>query len=142
MVELRRALCVELRRTLLRVKEHLPPADTSGLEDALGHGSDVPLDGTSLLLISAQVCGSGRRAELVALESVGRIRLSRFPHMKSKYLVGSGVHGMDRASEYFRRVARGTDMPLVRAVANEREFICVSLSIPRMRRPGKVCRPL
>ena len=82
MVELRRAAPLELRSALLRVTRHLPPANTSGLEDALGPGSEIPSDGTSLLLVSALVRGSGTRAEQVALESVGRIRLSRAAHMK------------------------------------------------------------
>ena len=52
------------------------------------------------------------------MESAGRIRLSRAPHMKYKYLLGNGVRPMDEALEYFRRVAKQTDSPLLRAVAN------------------------
>lgn len=80
-----RASSAELRCALFRAKEHLPPANTSGLEDVMGQGSEVPSNGTSLLLTSAQICGSGTRAEQVATESVDRLRLSREPHMKYKY---------------------------------------------------------
>ena len=47
MVELRLASPSELRSALLRVKKHLAPANASGLEDALGQGSEVPSYGTS-----------------------------------------------------------------------------------------------
>ena len=68
---------VELRSAFLRAKKHLPQANMSGLEDGLGPGCEVPSDGASLFLTSAQMCGSGTRAEQVALESVSRLRLSR-----------------------------------------------------------------
>ena len=77
MVDLRRAPSAELRSTIFRVKEYLPPVNRSGLEDALGSGSEVPSDGTSLLLTSPQMCGSGTRAELGGAESVDRLRVSR-----------------------------------------------------------------
>ena len=57
------------------------------------------------------------------MESVGSIRLSRPPHMKYKYSLPNGARPMDKALEYFRRVANETDNPLARAVANEREII-------------------
>ena len=77
MFELRRAAFLELRSALLRVTRHLPPANTSGLEDALWPGSEIPSDGTSLLLASALGRGSGTRAGQVAC-----MRLSRAAHMK------------------------------------------------------------
>ena len=82
MAGLRRAPPSELRSALLRAKKHLPPSNTSGLEDVLGQGGEVPSGGTSLLLMTAQLSGVGAQAERVAMESVGRIRLSRSPHMK------------------------------------------------------------
>ena len=80
-----------------RSKKSLPPANTSGSEDVLGQGSGVPSDGTSLFLMSAQVCGPGARAEREALESVDPIRLSCGPHIQYKYFLGSGTLSMDRA---------------------------------------------
>ena len=124
MVELRRATPSEFRSALLRVKKHLAPANTSGLEDVLGQGSEVPPGGTSLLSMPAQFSGAGTQAEKVAMEPVDRIRLSRAPHMKYKYLLPNGVRAMDKAWEHFRRVAKQTDSPLARAVANECEYIC------------------
>ena len=85
-VELRRARPSGLRTALERVKKHLPPSNMSGVEDVLGHGGDVPSASTSLLLMAAQISGAGNQAEKVATESVDRIRLSRAPHMKYKYL--------------------------------------------------------
>ena len=84
MLELRRASPAELRSTLLRLKKHLAPANTSGLENALGQGSEVPSDGASLFLTTAQFSGAGAPAERAAMESVDRTRLSRAPHMKYK----------------------------------------------------------
>ena len=106
MVDLRRASSAELRSALLRAKKHLPQSNTSGLEVVLGQGSEVPSDGTSLLSTAARMCGSGTRADQVATVSVGRIRLSRAPHMKCTYLLGDGVQTMGRALEYFRRAAK------------------------------------
>ena len=103
-VDLRRASSVELRSALLRVKKHLPPANTSGLEDVLGQGSEVPSDGTSPLLTSAHMRGFGTRAEQVATKSVDRFRLSRAPHMGYTYLLGYGAQYVGRALEYFGRV--------------------------------------
>ena len=91
MVELRRASPADLRSALLRVKKHLAPANTSGLEHASGQGSEVPSDGTSLLSTTAQFSGAGAQAEKVAMESVDRIRLSRAPNMKYKYLLSRGA---------------------------------------------------
>ena len=91
MVELRRASSAELRGASLRVKERSPLADASGLEDALGPGGEVPSDGKYFLLMSAQTCGSGTRADRVALGSVDRIRLSRAPRVRYEYLLGSGA---------------------------------------------------
>ena len=82
-----------------------------------------------MLLATAQFPGVGTRAERAAMESVGRIRLSRAPHMKYKYLLGNGARTINEALEYFRRVVRQTDSPPVRAVAFEREFICESTRI-------------
>ena len=129
MVQLRRASPSEVRSALLRVKKHLPPSNTSGLEDVLGQGGEVPSEGTSLLLMTAQFSGAGSQAEKVALESVDRLRLSRAPHMKFKYLLSGNVKSMDKALEYFRRVAKESKDPLVCAVAMEREFICDAMRV-------------
>ena len=89
------------------MKKHLTPANTSGWEDVMGQGSFAPSDGTSLLLMTAQFSGPGAQAEKVAMESVDRIRFARAPHMKYKYLLPNGIQSVDKASEYFRRVAKG-----------------------------------
>ena len=123
MAEVRRSAPAELRSASFRAKKHLAPANASGLEDVLGQGSDVPSDGTSLLLTNAQFSGPGTQADGVAMESAGRIRLSRAPHVKYKCLLPNGVQSMDKAPEFFRRVAKYFDGSLVRAVACEREFI-------------------
>ena len=68
----------------------------------------MPWDGTSLLLMSGQIFGPSTRADQVALESVGRIRLSRAPHVAYEYLLGSGVQPMGRAAENVRRAAKET----------------------------------
>ena len=99
-------------------------------QHVLGQGNDVPSDSTSLLLTTAQLSGPGAQAEKVAMESVDRIRLSRAPHMTYKYLLANGAQYIDEASGYFRRVANQTDNSLVRAAANEREFICEAMRIP------------
>ena len=129
MVQLRQATPGEIRSALRRVKKHLPPSNASGLEDVLGQGGEVPSESTSLLLMTAQMSGSGSQAEKVALESVDRLRLSRAPHMKFKFLLSGNVTSMDKALEYFRRVAKETDEELVRAVALEREFICEAMRV-------------
>ena len=74
MADLSRASPEEPRSALLRAKKHLAPANTSGLEDVLGHGSDVPSEGTSLLSTTAQFPGAGASTERAARESVARIR--------------------------------------------------------------------
>ena len=63
------------------------------------------------------------------MESVDRIRLSRAPRMKDKYLLPNGAQSMDEALEYFRAVAKQMDSPLARAVANEREYICEAMRV-------------
>ena len=80
-VEVRRASPSDLRAALVRVKKHLPPSNMPGLEDALGFGGEAPPDSASLLLMTAQISGAGTQDEKVAMESVGRIRLSRAPHL-------------------------------------------------------------
>ena len=97
MVQLRHASPGEVRSALQRVKKHLPPSNASGLEDVLGQGGEVPSESTSLLLMTAQTSGSGSQAEKVALESVDRLRLSRAPHMKYKFLLSGNVTSMDKA---------------------------------------------
>ena len=82
MVELRRASQSDLRTALARVTNRLPPSNAPGIRDVLGRGGEVPSDGTSLLLMTAQFSGAGTQAEKVATESVDRIRLSRAPHVK------------------------------------------------------------
>ena len=131
MVDLRRASSAELRSALLRVKEHLPLSNTSGLDAALGQGSEVPPDRTSLLSMAARMCGSGTRAEQVVMESVDRIRLRRAPHMRYKHLLGNGVQTMGRVFEFPCRVAEEADSSLVRAESQEREFTCESFWISR-----------
>ena len=129
MVQLRQASPGEVRSALLRAKKRLPLSNTSGSEDVLGQGGEVPSESTSLLLMAAQFSGSGSQAEKVALESVDRLRLSRAPHMKFRYLLSGGVRSMDKALEYFRRVAKESKDPLVCAVALEREFICEAMRV-------------
>ena len=109
-----------IRRALLHVKRHLPPANSSGLEVDLGRGSEVPSGGTLFSLMAAQACGSGSRAGRVARGSIDRIRLNRAPHMKFMDLLGTQVLGVRRALEYFRRVAKGTDRVPVRASSKGR----------------------
>ena len=127
--ELRRASPPDLRAALARVKKRRTPSNMSGLEDALGYGGEAPPDGTSLLFMTAQISGAGSQDEKVAMESVGRIRLSRAPHMKYKYLLSGGVRIIDKALGYFRRAAKQCGDPLVRAVASESEFICEAMRI-------------
>ena len=129
MADVRRAAPGEIRSALPCVKHHLTPANASGLEDVIGRGGKDPLGGTSLLLMAAQTCGAGSRAEQEAMEPIDRIRLSRTPHIKFKHLLGPGAQGMGRALDYFRRVAEGTDGVLVRASANGREYICEATRI-------------
>ena len=74
-------------------------------------------DGTPLLLTSTLVRGSGTRAEQVASESVDRIRLSRAPYMKYKYLLSNRVRRMGLALQYFRRVAKETYSSAAQAVS-------------------------
>ena len=54
----------------------LPPANAPGLENASGRGGEAPSGGTSLFSTSTHMCGSGTRAEQVAMESADRICLS------------------------------------------------------------------
>ena len=42
--------------------------------------------------------------------------------MKYEYLLAGGIYSIDKALEYFRRVATQSGGPLVRAVAQERVF--------------------
>ena len=44
--------------------------------------------------------------------------------MKYKNSLPNGARPMGNALEYFRPIAKETDNPLVRVVANERESIC------------------
>ena len=120
--ELSRASPGELRDALLRVRKHRAPADASGLEDALGQGSEVPSDGTTSLSTTAPFSGAGAAAEHVAMDSVDRIHLSCATHMKSKFSLRNGAHALGRALEYFRRVAEETDSSSVRAGVNRCEF--------------------
>ena len=96
MVELRRAFPADLRSALLCSKKHLAPADTSGLEGVLGQGSEVPSTGTSLFLMTAQTSRAGAQAEKADVESAGRIRLSRSPNAKYKYLLSNGAQTMEK----------------------------------------------
>ena len=113
MLALRRAPPTELHSALLRAKKRLSPPNTSGLGGASCQGGEAPSGGASLLLITTQMSGVGAQAERVAIESVCRIRPSCAPHMKWRSVNGEGV-GV---------------LPLVRAVANEREFICEATRI-------------
>ena len=119
----------QLRSASQRVKRRLAPANASGLEDVLCKCGDVPSDWASLLPTNALFSSAGTRAEEVALDSAGRIRPNRSPHMKFKYLSRNGVQSADKALGYSRRVANQSESSLVRAVACEREFICVAMRI-------------
>ena len=127
LVELSRAAPAFPRGASQRGKEHWAPANSSGLEDVLGQGSDVPTDGASSLSTTAQCSGSGAPSERVGVESVDRLRLNCAPHLKYKFLLPNAAHSMGRALEYFRRVAKQTDSASARAAAAEREFICDSI---------------
>ena len=83
----------------------------------------MPPDGTSLLWVAAQVPGAETQSEMVAMEPTGRVRLSRAPHIRYRYLLSGGVRPMDKAIEYFRPEPKRTVIPPVRAVANVRESI-------------------
>ena len=50
--------------------------------------------------------------------------------MKFKEWLGRHAPGMDRASEYFWRVAKETDRVFTRALAREREYICEAARFP------------
>ena len=106
MAELRRAPLGELRNTLLRVKKHLAPANTSGSEGVRGQGSEVPSDDTPALLSTAQFPGAGTPAERVAMDSVDRIKLIRAPRMRYKFLLPNGAHNKGRTLGNFRRLAK------------------------------------
>ena len=73
---MRRAPTSDLRSALRRVKKHLPPANTPGLDAVLGRAGAAPSEGAQLRLLAATNCGGGSCDLQVALESVGRIRLS------------------------------------------------------------------
>ena len=90
----------------------------------MGRAGGVPPEWTSILSTAAQTCGAGPRDERVALESVGRIGLSRAPHVEFDSLLGPGAAPIDRALECLRRVAKETGSPPVSARAQERESIC------------------
>ena len=85
------------------------------------------------------MCGSGTRAERVATGSGDRIRLSRAPHTKYKFLLGRGVESMGRALERCRRVAKDADSSSARAVAQELEFFREALRF--LANPFS-CRPI
>ena len=89
----------------------------------------MPSEGTSLLSMTAQSCGSESRAGQGAMESMGRIHLKRAPHMKIKDLLGPQSPGVGRASASSRRVAKETDSGLVRALARWRECTCKAARI-------------
>ena len=114
MAETRRAPTSDLRSALLPVKKHLSPADTPGSEDALGRAGEAP-EGRRFM--ESQTCEAGSRDWQVALESVGRMRLSRAPHMEFKSLLAPTMAPRGRPLEYFRLVAKETDNTLVEALA-------------------------
>ena len=93
--------------------------------------------------MTAQGSGAGAQAEKVAMKPVGRIRLSRAPHMQYNYLLPNGGQSTDKASEWFRRVAKQTESPPARAVANEREFCCGAMRflLTPYAPPGKGLAP-
>ena len=128
-VDIRRAASGDTGSASLRVLRHRPPANASGSEDVRGRGSEVPSEGTSLLLLAARACGTGPRAGQVAVEPIGRIRLNRAPYMKFRLLFGPGIQGRDRALEFFRHVAKGTNDVVARTRAKERENICDAVRI-------------
>ena len=75
----------------------------------------MPSEGAPWFLAAAQLCGSGSRAEQVALEPIGRIRLIRAQQMKFMNLLGPQLQGLVRASGYFQSVAKEIDSVLARA---------------------------
>ena len=64
-----------------------------------------------------------------AAESVGRIRLSRAPHMEFKSPLAPTVAPRGRALVYFRLVAKEADNALAEALAGGREVFCEALRI-------------
>ena len=64
-----------------------------------------------------------------ALESVGRIRLSRASHMEIKSPLAPMVAPRGRALEFFRLVAKETDNSFAESLAGGRELSCEALRI-------------
>ena len=116
------APCVfgEIAQCVMAGEKTLAAAKTSGLDDVLGRGSEVSAGGTELYFTSAEMRGAGTRGEQEVMESGDRIRLSRAPRMKYKYLLSNRAQLMSRALEYFRRAAKETDSGLVRAASVKR----------------------
>ena len=86
----------------------------------MGRVGEVPTDCTSLLLMGTQVRGTGSHAWGAAIDSLGRDRLGRANHLKFQDLLGLCVDFMGRALAHFRKVAKETDIDLVRALAQGR----------------------
>ena len=83
---------------------------------------EVPSVGAPLFLIVFQSCVLGSRTELVALESIRRIRPSLAPEVKSEELSRSRVESSGRAIGDSSKVTDETDDELARPVALERPF--------------------
>ena len=84
--------------------KRFPPANISGLDDILVQVGKVPPVGASSLLMVTQSGGAAPQVEHEALESLGRIHMSRAPHLKYDHLLGPVATSMGRALAYFRRV--------------------------------------
>ena len=106
LIAIRRASGVRLRWGVPRMAKRFPPANISGLGDILVQGGKVPPGGTSSLLTVAQSGGAAPQVEHEALESLGRTRMSRAPHLKYDHLLGPVATSMGRALAYFRRVMK------------------------------------
>ena len=88
MVEIRRASRTEVRRGMSRAERNPPTGNASGLEDTLGRGGEVPIDGTPPLSITPRSCRAGSRAGKVATEFLARIRLNFALHMQFRDFLG------------------------------------------------------
>ena len=113
----------------MRARRCFPPANVSGREDILSRGGEAPTDGASQLLKAAKTRAAGSRADKVAMESLGRIRLNRTPVMRYAGISGPKAGATDRNPAYFRKAARVFGDELARALALEGDFICDAFRI-------------
>ena len=61
------------------------------------------------MLLAAHTCGAVSQAEMVALESLGRIWLSRAPRIMFEDLLGTVEESMDSVPAYFLKVTLGAE---------------------------------